>query len=100
MKKRILFNAFHMNCVVHQSPGPDSSNFAGKLVAKDDGKRTRPASSRRPRRRPFKLNRRHGSRMHVHEQLAFAKAGQWHPLENQRLGTTAELKSDRFHMGC
>jgi len=21
MKKRILFNAFHMNCVVHQSPG-------------------------------------------------------------------------------
>jgi long-chain alkane monooxygenase len=21
MKKRILFNAFHMNCVVHQCPG-------------------------------------------------------------------------------
>jgi hypothetical protein len=38
--------------------------------------------------------------MDAHEQLAFGKAGEWRLLENQRFGTTAELKSDRFHVSC
>ena len=38
--------------------------------------------------------------MNVHEQLAFAKAGQWRLLENQRLGATAKVKSNRFHVSC
>ena len=38
--------------------------------------------------------------MNVHEQLTLAKAWQWRLLENQRLGTTAKLKSDRFHVSC